>query len=515
MTLPEILQDWNSLCGFDSVSLDRTAVPPKAPTRLTAEQIATFVQVGAALSMLQYALLDPVQNVCGLLLLCYAYGKGLLGVAVLSWLLVCLLKNRNSADVVAAIRSNHPHNLNHAAQWAGKCSTLLELLATAVTSQHPIMAYASAVLAVGFAASLYALSWDPAWHATLQAYSPVLGLGALYCVAIWALGHLSPHVVPALGWPDPLHLLFNGIQAAPVPKTHASLDWATAIPVAAVDWAAVAASLPAQDTPTNAESAPEAPKAEAATPAAAPAAAPVALASDKLEDILAEVDRLADTGREAAQCLALLARATELYPDQAEVLWRIARAHDELFVAEKNAKKKEEFARKGAAVATRATELEPENPAAHRWRGVMLGRSVDFMGVTEKVATGVVVRESFERALALEPEGGYSLFCVASWYLAVGELSWVERKAARMVFKNFPENPFADGLALFLKAESVADPRFVVPVQNLLSMGKCYSYLKQKDKAKEALQRAVHLPTTRPDELQAKEDAAKLLRSLK
>lgn len=60
-------------------------------------------------------------------------------------------------------------------------------------------------------------------------------------------------------------------------------------------------------------------RAEAATPAAAPAAAPVALASDKLEDILAEVDRLADTGREAAQCLALLARATELYPDQAEV----------------------------------------------------------------------------------------------------------------------------------------------------------------------------------------------------
>lgn len=50
---------------------DRTAVPPKTPTRLTAEQIATFVQVGAALSMLQYALLDPVQNVCGLLLLCY------------------------------------------------------------------------------------------------------------------------------------------------------------------------------------------------------------------------------------------------------------------------------------------------------------------------------------------------------------------------------------------------------------------------------------------------------------
>lgn len=55
-----------------------------------------------------------------------------------------------------------------------------------------------------------------------------------------------------------------------------------------------------------------------------------------------------------------------------QVLWRIARAHDELFVAEKNAKKKEEFARKGAAVATRATELEPENPAAHRWRGVQI-----------------------------------------------------------------------------------------------------------------------------------------------
>lgn len=31
----------------------------------------------------------------------------------------------------------------------------------------------------------------------------------------------------------------------------------------------------------------------------------------------------------------------------------------------------------------------------------------------------------------------------------------------------------------------------------------------------QALQRAVDLPTTRPDELQAKEDAAKLLRSLK
>eukprot|EP00669_Euglena_mutabilis_P003399 TRINITY_DN14353_c0_g1_i1.p2 TRINITY_DN14353_c0_g1~~TRINITY_DN14353_c0_g1_i1.p2 ORF type:complete len:187 (+),score=38.31 TRINITY_DN14353_c0_g1_i1:1205-1765(+) len=183
-----------------------------------------------------------------------------------------------------------------------------------------------------------------------------------------------------------------------------------------------------------------------------------------------------------------------------------------MFMATKDLKKREDLARRGAALGTRATELAPANPAAHRWRGIMLGRSVDFMGIKEKVATGVVVREEFERALELDPVGGYSLFCMASWYLAVAQLSWMERKAATVIFKNFPENPYADGLEIFARAERlISDGNLAVPVQTLLGMAKCCVALKQTDRARQVLKRAVDFPATRPDELQGQAEARQLL----
>jgi len=512
VTLHEILRDWDGLCGNGPTSA--APGPLRAPTRLSSEQVATLVQVGAALTALRYAFRGPVGPGVGSLLLAIAYCKGVLPVAVLLWALSCLLMNRTHVNVLPVIHADHHRSLNVAARFAGYCSSVLEAILAAVTSPNVILCHLPLLLLVALVAQLWVLAQDPAWQPTLRASAPLFLLATVYSVVVWALGELAPHVVPALGWPDPLHLFLHGIPYTPIPRAHASLDWTTAIPISPVDWeavAAAAASTPAPPPPPQTHPRPPAAETTVDVSAATDAAAGPAL-PDNLDDILAEVDRLADTGRDATRCVALLDRANDLSPDNAEVLWRYCRSFDEMFMATKDLKKREDLARRGAALGTRATELAPANPAAHRWRGIMLGRSVDFMGIKEKVATGVVVREEFERALELDPVGGYSLFCMASWYLAVAQLSWMERKAATVIFKNFPENPYADGLEIFARAERlISDGNIAVPVQTLLGMAKCCVALKQTDRARQVLKRAVDFPATRPDELQGQAEARQLL----
>ena len=46
--------------------------------------------------------------------------------------------------------------------------------------------------------------------------------------------------------------------------------------------------------------------------------------------------------------------------------------------------------------------------------GIMLGRAVDFMALKEKVAAGVTIRESFEKAYELAPTSAYAAFCLGA-----------------------------------------------------------------------------------------------------
>jgi len=188
----------------------------------------------------------------------------------------------------------------------------------------------------------------------------------------------------------------------------------------------------------------EAPSKEAPPPPPAPA------------DPLVEFDRMHAAG-EVEELLAQLRDASrDSGLVDAEVEWRLARAcldsSDALPEADT---KREGLVREGLEAARRAAALAPEDGAAQKWLGIMLGSVGDFEPTKEKIKNSYAIKEALDAAYRLRPDDATVALALGQWCLKVASVSFVERGLARAIFGTPPESSFAEALKYFKKAQEL------------------------------------------------------------
>ncbi|XP_034429064.1 regulator of microtubule dynamics protein 1 [Hippoglossus hippoglossus] len=198
--------------------------------------------------------------------------------------------------------------------------------------------------------------------------------------------------------------------------------------------------------------------------------------------------------------------------DEAEVLWRLARASRDLsLLPNMEAKRKKQLINEAFEYARRALEKDDQCFAAHKWYAVCLSDVGDYEGIKVKIGNSYIIREHLERAVELNPKDATSLHILGYWCFAFAELPWYQRKVAAALFSSPPVSTYEEALEFFLKAEEV-DPDFYS--KNLLMLGKTYLAMKDKQKALMWLTKAKEYPAHTLEDKDVHKEAVDLLKRL-
>ena len=221
---------------------------------------------------------------------------------------------------------------------------------------------------------------------------------------------------------------------------------------------------------------------------------------------LSRADALFDAN-EYAQLADLLRTALSSRPDDAQLLWRLARALKKLADAQSEKPAKEKLAREAHAAAERSLALAPECGAVHKWYAITLSELGAFLGTTDKIKNSFAVREHFDRAAELCPADATSRHLLGVWCFEVAKLSWFEQKAAAALFASPPRATFEEALAHFELAEKT-EPDFYP--KNKLLMAQAHARLGRKEEAQHWLQSCLRSTPKTPEDEQTLAEAARM-----
>lgn len=194
-----------------------------------------------------------------------------------------------------------------------------------------------------------------------------------------------------------------------------------------------------------------------------------------------------------------------------EVQWRLARAVFFISKQTNNHDEKAKYVREAFGYADRAMELDGQNFGANKWYGAILSEKSNLDGVTERIKQLENVKKHFTAAKDCNPTDPGIWHMLGQFNFKLSEVNWVTRKLINSVASNAPTASFEEALECFEKAEGLK-PGFYS--QNLLYLGKTYLALKQKDKAREWLQKASEVEVRSEDDRVCREEASEALKRL-
>ncbi|XP_075561065.1 regulator of microtubule dynamics protein 1 isoform X6 [Pelecanus crispus] len=174
-------------------------------------------------------------------------------------------------------------------------------------------------------------------------------------------------------------------------------------------------------------------------------------ASFKVEEVIEQADYLYGSG-ETEKLYWLLVQHKN--SDDAELLWRLARASRDLAqLSSTSAEKKRQLAYEALEYAKKALEKNESNFAAHKWYAICLSDVGDFEGIKTKIGNAVVIKEHFQRAIELNPKDATTIHLIGIWCYSFAEMPWYQRKIAATLFATPPTSTFQEALRYFHMAE--------------------------------------------------------------
>lgn len=131
-----------------------------------------------------------------------------------------------------------------------------------------------------------------------------------------------------------------------------------------------------------------------------------------------------------------------------DVLWRLAKFCNEIGNRVEKDKRKDIII-EGKAYAIEAWNQDSNNFLAARWAALMSGKVTEYLGTKDKIEEGKHCKEYLDKAISIEPKEDALLHLRGRWALSVANLSWLERKAAALLYSEPPTATVEEAIADF------------------------------------------------------------------
>ncbi|CAI2348118.1 unnamed protein product [Caenorhabditis sp. 36 PRJEB53466] len=219
----------------------------------------------------------------------------------------------------------------------------------------------------------------------------------------------------------------------------------------------------------------------------------------------ASSDKLFES-REFVKGLSELKKRREGGEESCDLLWRQCRFCHELSTT-MSGEERRQILLEGRDYGLQAMELDPSCFDAAKWASIVFGLVVDQLPTKEKINEGGKLKDMLDKALQLDPTDFALLHLRARFSFTIANLSWIERKAASVLYNEVPKATIDDARADFEAAyEQRADW-----IENMLFLSKCHIAKKDKKKARELLSKAVELPMETPNDEELLKECKALL----
>lgn len=163
--------------------------------------------------------------------------------------------------------------------------------------------------------------------------------------------------------------------------------------------------------------------------------------------------------------------STRSHPD---LLWRLAQAHLRyaMDVLGKQSEHRVEHFFQAKTYALEAREIAPQHVEVLKWSAITIGTVAKHGSVPlrQKIEDGLLVRQTLEEALELDPNDDTLHHLHGRWLYEVANLTWVERKFVQTWFGGEMNASIEEARAAFERVEASSPRRLK---SNLLYLAKC------------------------------------------
>ncbi|GMF32710.1 unnamed protein product [Phytophthora fragariaefolia] len=213
-----------------------------------------------------------------------------------------------------------------------------------------------------------------------------------------------------------------------------------------------------------------------------------------------------DNGFDRRELLSKLKAMHATHPEDVGVIWRLTRAaYDVSNLKATSADEKKELTPYCCSVGVADTVL-----LAYRY-GIILSSIGDYEGSKVSIANSYVIKSHWETAVKLNPSNPTTYYLLGRWCIAIADLSWLERKAAAVLFGTPPESSYDEALSFLLKSEELAPDSWK---KRSLLIAQVYQKKKEYGTAKDWVSKALAIPVAVEEDEVAHEEAQALLKKL-
>lgn len=207
--------------------------------------------------------------------------------------------------------------------------------------------------------------------------------------------------------------------------------------------------------------------------------------------------------------VALYTAALAATPDSAGVLWRLARVYvcmGDIAPGDR----KHEIYQQADTFAQRCIRADSTRSEGHTWRAAALGNIAMFEGGKTKVQLTHVIKRELDAAIALDAGNDIAYSILGSFYLAIGNVSWIERQLAAIFLGSLPEGGYPEAEQALKKAIALAP----AVIRHHFELGRVYMETDRPQEAVEEFRRAMGLPVQLGSDSRTQDSARKLVEEL-
>jgi len=148
----------------------------------------------------------------------------------------------------------------------------------------------------------------------------------------------------------------------------------------------------------------------------------------------------------------------------------------------------------------RAGACAPHDAEAQLDLAITLGKMLPIMSAKEQVDASPRIKESVDKALALDPNNDTAWHILGRWNRVLAEVNNVKRALAGVLYGGLPTGSLLDAERAMQKAMELSPDRLM----HYIELGRIYADMGRKDEARFYINKGLAMPEAEKDDPEAK-----------
>jgi tetratricopeptide (TPR) repeat protein len=224
------------------------------------------------------------------------------------------------------------------------------------------------------------------------------------------------------------------------------------------------------------------------------------LSAAESADDLIDKGKVLDRKFKANEALLLYLSAEKIEPKNPDLLVRIARQYRYLMTDATDTQEKLRLGHIALDYSERAAACGPKDCDAQLAPAITLGKMLPYMPVKEQVAASPKIKESVDKALAIDSHNDNAWHILGRWNRVLAEISSAKRFLAGIIYGQLPKGSIDEAEQDMKKAIAINPHRLM----HYIELGRIYAQMGRKDEAREFINKGLGMPDAEKDDPETK-----------